>query len=95
MITSFIIHYLVWQVGNKRVICPSEYPFTGLLSEMFSVAFLDPSPFNINNRLGSASYETELEAIAAAKNRLRGLALLMRLSKGRSNQLACKIEKRG
>jgi hypothetical protein len=41
-IASIIIHYLVWQVGNKRVTCPSEYPFTGLLPEMFSVAFLDP-----------------------------------------------------
>lgn len=44
-IASFIIPYLVWQVGNNWAICPSEYPFTGLLPEMFSVAFLDPSPF--------------------------------------------------
>lgn len=42
-ITSFIIHYLVWQGANKQVICPSEYPFTGLPPEMFSAAFLNPS----------------------------------------------------
>ena len=48
-IASFIIHYLVWQVGNKRVNCSSEYPFTGLLPEMFSVAFLDPSAFHRTN----------------------------------------------
>jgi hypothetical protein len=40
-----------------------------------------------------AIYEKqELEAIATAKNRSRGLALLMRLFSGRSNQLASKID---
>jgi len=47
MITSFIIHDLGWQAGNKFgwFTPDSDYPLTGLLSEMRPVAFLDPSAF--------------------------------------------------
>jgi hypothetical protein len=54
MITSFIIHDLGWQAGNKFgwFTPDSDYPLIGLLPEMRPVAFLDPSAFVGTNPTG-------------------------------------------
>src|SRR5580700_6718473 len=64
MITSFIIHDLGWQAGNKFgwFTPDSDYPLTGLLSEMRPVAFLAPS----------ALPSTDLRKLPTPRLRARG-----------------------